>query len=61
MYGIIRSGDVAPQVLLTESKSGSKIPGYAIVFYTEKPTVNTIEWREVGGKGFRIEEKELSN
>ncbi len=58
---IIRSGDVAPQVLLAGSDGGGGIPEYVIAFYTETPSMNTLEWGEKGEEGFGIDEEKASS
>lgn len=45
---LLRSGDVAPQIIMTESAAGNGMPGIAVVFYTEKPIVNALEWGVAG-------------
>lgn len=57
----VRSGDVAPQVLLVSSAGGGGMPTYVVAFYTEKPTENVLEWGAEGGERFRIEEAQASN
>lgn len=55
------SGDTPPQLMMIESQAPKGMPGLAVVFYTDKPTGNTIVWGEVGGKLFSTREKIASN
>ncbi len=55
------SGDTPTQLMMVESQSPKGIPGLAVVFYTDKPTKNTIVWGRTGGKLFSTRETEASN
>ncbi len=55
------SGDTPPQLMMIESQAPKGMPGLAVVFYTDKPTRNTIVWGEVGGKLYSTREKAPSN
>jgi acid phosphatase type 7 len=54
------SGDTPPQLMMVESQSPKGMPGLAVVFYTDKPTKNTIVWGQEGVKLFSIREKEAA-
>ncbi|MFH1222565.1 MAG: metallophosphoesterase [Candidatus Micrarchaeota archaeon] len=58
--GLIRSGDVPPQLLLTAANQ-SNVPGIAVAFYTEKPTANALRWGSANGTQWILREDKPSN
>ena len=58
---LVRSGDTPAQVLMTQSEAGSGMPGIAIAFYTEKLSLNTLEWGAAGGAKTKIVEEKPGN
>jgi UDP-2,3-diacylglucosamine pyrophosphatase LpxH len=59
MPQLLRSGDTPPQLIITESDSG--FPGLAVVFNTDDPTINTIEYRAMGGESRTLKEDRAVN
>lgn len=55
------SGDTPPQLMMVESQSPKGMPGLAVVFYTDKPTKNTVIWGQTGDKLFSTSEKQAAN
>jgi acid phosphatase type 7 len=59
MPQLLRSGDTPPQLIMSESDSGT--PGLAVVFNTNNPTINSLEYWAVGGESHVLKEDKAMN